>query len=144
MEESNKGDGDRLVVVEGKIKGKQRPRFNSRTGSAYTPKETISYENWVRYCYREQDGKHLTGAIRANITAYYKIPKSYTKKRVQAIREGQEYPQKKPDSDNIAKIILDSLNKIAFDDDSQVIELTVLKRYTEENERVEFLLEEIK
>ena len=144
MEESNKGDGDRLVVVEGKIKGKQRPRFNSRTGSAYTPKETISYENWVRFCYREQGGKHLTGSIRARITAYYKIPKSYTKKRVQAIREGQEYPKKKPDSDNIAKIILDSLNSIAFDDDSQVIELTVLKRYTEESERVEFLLEEIK
>lgn len=133
-----------MVVVEGKIKGKQRPRFNSRTGSTYTPKETISYENWVRFCYREQDGKHLTGSIRANITAYYKIPKSYTKKRMQAIREGREYPQKKPDSDNIAKIILDSLNKIAFDDDSQVIELTVLKRYTEESERVEFLLEEIK
>lgn len=133
-----------MIIVEGKIKGKQRPRFNSRTGSAYTPKETISYENWVRFCYREQDGKHLTGAIRANITSYYKIPKSYTKKRVQAIREGQEYPQKKPDSDNIAKIILDSLNSIAFDDDSQVIELTVLKRYTEESERVEFLLEEIK
>lgn len=133
-----------MIVVEGKIKGKQRPRFNSRTGSAYTPKETISYENWVRFCYREQDGRHLTGAIRANITAYYKIPKSYPKKRVQAIREGQEYPEKKPDVDNITKIILDSLNKIAFDDDSQVIELTVLKRYTEENERVEFELGEIK
>lgn len=144
MGESDKGDDDRLVVVEGKIKGKQRPRFNSRTGSAYTPKETISYENWVRFCYREQNGKHLTGAIRANITAYYKIPKSYTKKRVQAIREGQEYPIKKPDSDNIAKIILDSLNKIAFDDDSQVTELTVIKRYTEESERVEFEIEEVK
>lgn len=132
-----------MIIVEGKIKGKQRPRFNSRTGSAYTPKETISYENWVRFCYREQDGRHLTGAIRANITAYYKIPKSYSKKRVQAIREGQEYPEKKPDVDNITKIILDSLNKIAFDDDSQVIELTVLKRYTENTERVEFELEEI-
>lgn len=132
-----------MVVVGGKIKGKQRPRFNSRTGSAYTPKETISYENWVRFCYREQDGRHLTGAIRANITAYYKIPKSYTKKRIKAIREGLEYPRKKPDVDNIAKIVLDSLNKIAFDDDSQVTELTVLKRYTEENERIEFELHEI-
>ena len=53
-------------------------------------------------------------------------------------------PLKKPDSDNIAKIVLDSLNKIAFDDDSQVVELTVIKRWTEENERIEFDLEEIK
>jgi len=61
------------------------------------------------------------------------------------IKDGLEHIQNTPDSDNIAKIIheLDSLNKIAFDDDSQVIELTVLKKYTEELERVKFELEEI-
>lgn len=53
-------------------------------------------------------------------------------------------PLKKPDSDNIAKIVLDSLNKIAFDDDAQVVELTVVKKWTEEQERIEFELEEVK
>lgn len=130
-----------MIVVEGKIKGKARPRvFN---GHAVTPKDTVNYENWVRLCYQQQGNGLIEGSIRARIVAYYKIPKSYTKKRVQAIREGLEYPCKKPDSDNIAKIILDSLNKIAFDDDAQIVELTVLKRWTEENERVEFELEEI-
>jgi Holliday junction resolvase RusA-like endonuclease len=132
-----------MIVVEGKIKGKARPRFNTKTGRAFTPGDTVSYENWVKICYQNQDGRYLEGAIRAMITVYYKIPKSYTKKRVQAIKDGLEHPQKTPDSDNIAKIILDSLNKIAFDDDSQVVELTVLKKYTEELERVEFELEEI-
>lgn len=130
-----------MIVVEGKIKGKARPRFNTRTGRAFTPGDTITYENWVKCCYQEQFGKHLNGAIRARIEVYYKIPKSYTKRRVQAIRDGLEMPVKKPDSDNIAKIVLDSLNKIAFDDDAQVVELTVLKRWTEENERIEFELE---
>ena len=131
-----------MIIVEGKIKGKARPRvFNNR---AITPADTVNYENWVRLCYQQQEGRHLEGSIRARIIAYYKIPKSYTKKRVQAIREELEYPQKKPDIDNVAKIILDSLNKIAYEDDSQVVELTVLKRYTEEVERVEFELEEIK
>lgn len=130
-----------MIVVEGKIKGKARPRvFN---GHAVTPKDTVNYENWVRLCYQQQGNGLIEGSIRARIVAYYKVPKSYTKKRVQAIREGLEYPCKKPDSDNIAKIILDSLNKIAFDDDAQIVELTVLKRWTEENERVEFELEEI-
>ena len=36
-----------------------------------------------------------------------------------------------------------SLNKIAYDDDQQVVELAVLKRWTEGEERIEFLLEEI-
>ena len=133
-----------MIVVEGKIKGKGRPRFNTKTGRAFTPNDTITYENWIKCAYQTQGGRYLTGAIRAVIYVYYKVPKSYTKKRIQAIREGLEMPLKKPDSDNIAKIVLDSLNKIAFDDDTQVVELTVIKRWTEENERIEFDLEEIK
>ena len=132
-----------MVIVEGRIRGKQRPRFNTQSGKAFTPKDTITYENWIKCCYREQSGKWLEGAIRARIEVYYKIPKSYTKKRVQAIRDGLEMPLKKPDADNVAKIVLDSLNKIAFDDDAQVVELTVIKRWTEETERIEFKLEEI-
>lgn len=133
-----------MVIVEGRIRGKQRPRFNTQSGKAFTPTDTITYENWIKCCYREQSGKWLEGAIRARIEVYYKIPKSYTKKRVQAIRDGLEMPLKKPDADNVAKIVLDSLNKIAFDDDAQVVELTVIKRWTEETERIEFELEEIR
>ena len=51
---------------------------------------------------------------------------------------------KKPDADNVAKIVLDSLNKIAYEDDKQVVELTVIKRWTFDNERIEFEVEEIK
>lgn len=130
-----------MITIEGKIKGKARPRV-TKSGIAFTPADTVNYENWVRINYKEQSGRHFEGSVRASITAYYKIPKSYPKKRVQAIRDGLEYPQKKPDADNIAKIILDSLNKIAFEDDSQVTELTVLKKWTEDIERVEFDLQE--
>ena len=58
--------------------------------------------------------------------------------------DGTDYPMKKPDCDNVVKIVLDSLNKIAYDDDKQVVELTVLKRWTFDNERIEFEMEEIK
>ncbi|TGY43168.1 RusA family crossover junction endodeoxyribonuclease [Clostridium perfringens] len=127
-----------MVVVTGKIRGKARPRVCR--GHAFTPKDTVEYEKLVRDCYKEQDGRYLEGSIKALIIAYYKIPKSYSKKRVQAIREGLEKPTKKPDADNIGKIILDSLNGIAYKDDSQIIELMVIKRYTEVDERVEFKL----
>ncbi|MGU8664601.1 RusA family crossover junction endodeoxyribonuclease [Clostridium perfringens] len=127
-----------MVVVTGKIRGKARPRICR--GHAFTPKDTVQYEKLVRECYQKQDGRYLEGSVRALIIAYYKIPKSYSKKRVQAIRDGLEKPKKKPDADNIAKIILDSLNGIAYKDDSQIIELSVIKIYTEELERVEFNL----
>lgn len=132
-----------MVVVEGKIKGKARPRFNTKTGRAFTPGDTISYENWIKFCYKEQDGKYLDGPIRVRIEVYYQIPKSYTKGKRLACKHNITPPCKKPDADNIAKIILDSLNKIAFDDDSQVVDLTVIKRWTEGIERVEFILEEV-
>ncbi|HFD2043496.1 TPA: RusA family crossover junction endodeoxyribonuclease [Clostridium perfringens] len=125
-----------MVVVTGKIRGKARPRVCR--GHAFTPKDTVEYENLVRDCYKKQDGRYLEGSIKAFIIAYYKIPKSYSKKRVQAIRDGLEKPTKKPDADNIVKIILDSLNGIAYKDDSQIIELIIIKRYTEDEERVEF------
>lgn len=127
-----------MVVVTGKIRGKARPRICR--GHAFTPKDTVQYEKLVRDCYKEQDGRYLEGAVRALIIAYYKIPKSYSKKRVQAIRDGLGKPTKKPDADNIAKVILDSLNGVAYKDDSQIIELIVIKRYTEDEERVEFEL----
>ena len=132
-----------MIVVEGKIKGKARPRFSTRTGRAFTPNDTINYENWIKHCYKEQDGRYLEGAIRAKIIAYYKIPKSYSKKRIQGILEGLEQPIKKPDADNIGKIILDSLNNIAFDDDSHIVHMEVIKRWTEGTERIEFELEEV-
>ena len=132
-----------MIVVEGTIRGKQRPQFKKKTGKAFTPNQTINYENWIKQCYIEQSNKLLQGAIRARIEIYYSVPKSYSKRKIEAIKGGTDYPMKKPDCDNVVKIVLDSLNKIAYDDDKQVVELTVLKRWTFDNERIEFEMEEI-
>lgn len=129
------------VVVEGKIQGKARPRIVQ--GHAFTPQHTVVYENWVRSCYQEQCGKYFEGPVSATIIVNCKIPQSYSKKRVKAILEGKELPTKKPDLDNVAKIILDSLNGIAYNDDAQVVGLFVCRVYTQEQERVEFSLQEV-
>ena len=39
---------------------------------------------------------------------------------------------KKVDCDNLAKIVLDSLNGIAYKDDAQIFELSVKKLYADE------------
>ena len=41
------------------------------------------------------------------------------------------YPTTKPDTDNIVKSILDSLNGIAYKNDKQVVDLRVRKQYAE-------------
>lgn len=122
-------------TVPGEPKGKARPRVvhNNGFARAYTTKDTMNYETYVKWIYTEtQEPTKLHGEIEATIKAYYPIPKSMTKKNRQLIEENKLHPTKKPDSDNVAKIILDSLNKIAFDDDSQVVKLVVEKYYSEE------------
>ena len=48
---------------------------------------------------------------------------------------------KKPDIDNIAKIILDALNKLAFKDDNQITKLEIEKKYGTE-EKISVKVEE--
>ncbi len=119
--------------VLGKFQAKQRPRFNTKSGFAYTPKETRIYENLVR-CKGEEKMLELkltpfNGPLFVNLNFYFEVPKSATKKMIEAITLGKEKPTKKPDVDNIAKTILDSLNGICYHDDSQVVDLRVIKSY---------------
>lgn len=120
--------------VIGRPRGKERPRLG-RYG-AYTPKKTKEYEEQVQEAFIKEYGniEPLEGAIHARILAVFEVPKSYSKKRRQEILEEESLYSHKPDGDNIAKAILDSLNGLAFKDDSQVVCLTVIKLYGEESE----------
>lgn len=117
--------------IPGKVQAKQRPRFNGKF--AYTPKETIAYENWVRTCYLEKYRGQpiLENPLKVKIVAYYEIPKSTSKKRRLEMKDDKVFPTVKPDTDNIAKSILDSLNNIAYLDDKQVVKLEVEKYYSD-------------
>ena len=125
-------------TVYGEPVAKGRPRM-TRSGHTYTPQKTVNYENLVKLSYQEQVRQKLDGYISATINAYFAIPKSASQKKQKAMISGEILPTKKPDTDNIAKAILDSLNNIAYNDDSQVTELVVRKYYGEQP-RVEVAL----
>lgn len=126
--------------VPGKPRGKERPRSHRVKNfiTTYTPKNTVEYEKQIKKSYEEyaKDVK-LEGCIEAEITAVFPIPKATKKKDRQRMEEGNVRCMTKPDCDNIAKIILDPLNQIAYDDDSQVCSLKTEKVYgTEPQVRV--------
>lgn len=119
-------------TIPGKPFAKQRPKASRRGKfiSVYTPKETVDYENLVKYSYYSQNGDNmLQGPLAAEIVGTFPIPKSASKKQVQLMLDGEIKHTKKPDCDNMAKIVLDALNGIAFEDDSQVVELSIKKEY---------------
>ena len=130
-----------IFTIKGEPRGKGRPRF-TKTGRVYTPTETAQYESLVGLSYRNSArGYKFTSPVRVTIKAFQKPPKK-SKKVVEDMLNGRILPTKKPDLDNIAKIVLDGLNKVAWDDDTQVIEMMVTKRYSEEP-LVAVIIEEI-
>lgn len=49
---------------------------------------------------------------------------------------GALLPTKKPDLDNVAKIVCDALNGVAYKDDAQIVDLKVHKYFSETPEVV--------
>jgi Holliday junction resolvase RusA-like endonuclease len=127
--------------IIGKPGAKGRPRF-TKYGKTYTDEKTVNYENLVKLSYQNQvNGKFGEDEeLSVLIHAYFPIPKSTSKKQKDMMINYQRQPTVKPDCDNIAKVILDSLNNVAYKDDSQVVELTVAKFYSD-NPRVEVIIQ---
>ena len=124
-----------MFEVKGKPQGKQRPRI-LKSGHRFTPKKTTDYEQLVKLKYLEAAKGfkfEKDVPLEIEIQAAFKPPKTVSKKIRLEMLEDKILPTKKPDVDNIAKIILDALNGVAYHDDSQVIFLRLSKYYLEES-----------
>lgn len=123
------------VCIYGEPQGKGRPRFSTVCGHAKTrtPDQTVIYENLVKTEYRNQSGVRFPddAMLDVRVMAYYTIPKSISKKKRQAMLDHKVRPTKKPDFDNIGKVICDSLNGIAYRDDVQIVDAQVRKFYSD-------------
>ena len=118
-------------TVPGNPQGKARAR-TCRNGNTYTPDNTVLYENLIKTEFLSQYGRGnriRQSAVFMHIIAVYPIPASYSKRDKAAALAGDLLPAKKPDADNVAKVIADALNGLAYDDDAQITDLLVVKRY---------------
>jgi len=127
------GEKPLIFTIPGEPVGKARPRFVRRGNSVstYTPKQTATYERAVKYYFRlaHRDPAQLRGPISVKITAILGVPLSGSKLGNGRKLSGITRPTKKPDADNILKVICDSLNNVAWRDDAQVVEACISKHY---------------
>ena len=129
--------------VIGKPYGQKRPRAFRRGKflGIYAPKENVEYSVKVVNAFNKVGKKYDDVPLVIEIQAFFKKPK-LTKKEQALNLPKHKFPTKKPDGDNIAKAILDSLNAVAYHDDSYVTELSVSKYYTDGEERVNIVIYE--
>lgn len=116
--------------------GKARARV-SRFGGHFTPKKTVDAEAKIRTVFEDYMDVYEIKMIEkdipieVNIYAYYEIPKAYSKSKRELALSRKIYPTKKPDKDNVEKLIYDALNKVVFWDDSQIVSGSFLKVFAD-------------
>ena len=107
---------------------KGRPRF-TRQGRTYTPAATRKWEEHVRDTARRCcPDVRLEGALRCGLKFWLPVPQSWSKSRQErALEDG--WCVGRNDADNLAKGVLDALNGICYNDDRQIVDLRITKRY---------------
>jgi len=120
--------------VDGTPVPKGRARYARRGNfiSTYTPEKTRTYETLIKEAAIEAMGASEPLETPVSLYLYIRvpIPKSCTKKRLEAIDNGSEKPTKKPDASNILKSVEDGMNGVVYHDDSQIINIHVTKVYS--------------
>ena len=122
-----------VFEVPGEPIGKARPRVVD--GHAYTPSRTKAYEQAVRLAYKQAvmdrpEGERFWGEdaqLSIQIAAFYQMPKKVSRQMKAAMLRWEERPRKKPDLDNVLKIVSDALNGLAYHDDSQIVHMDASK-----------------
>jgi Holliday junction resolvase RusA-like endonuclease len=120
------------LTVPGEPQAKQRPRM-TRQGRTYTPAKTVNYETLIQECFASTFPGHvpLEGALVLNVQAHFTVPASWSLKKQRLAYDCQLRPTKKPDVDNVIKSVADSLNGIAWRDDSQIVTVIASKWYSD-------------
>lgn len=110
--------------------GKGRARV-TRTGHAYTPAATRSYETAIRFAAAEamRGAAPIEGPVAVELLAQLPIPPSWSKRKQAAALTGELRPTGRPDLDNVLKAALDGVNAIVVRDDAQAVEFRCRKVY---------------
>jgi len=119
-----------VVTIPGKPMGEPRAAHRVVNGFArkFVPKASQEYraiiQTHVAEAMKQTGAQTFVGPVMVYITALFELPKSKHKKKHPP---RLDWCTKKPDTDNIAKIVCDALNGVAWMDDSQVVTLNVAK-----------------
>lgn len=115
------------------VPGEPVPWARARTNGKrhYTDPKVATYKRAVATVAQANIGPRgpIAGPLTLEIVAVLPIPQSWPNKRRAAALEGREWPNSKPDWDNLGKAVSDALNGVLYVDDAQVVRASVEKVY---------------
>lgn len=130
-----------IVKIPGKPIGQARPRMTTIRGKprVYDPKKS---SDWKKFAAKIMALKATDGPIDVAcgvvIRAYFNPPKG-----AKAYERHSPWRAKKPDIDNIIKIVLDAGNGVLWKDDNLVVSVEAVKFQTAQPESVTVIAQEI-
>ncbi|WP_223555492.1 RusA family crossover junction endodeoxyribonuclease [Lysinibacillus sphaericus] len=127
--------------IPGVIQPQERPRF-SRRGKKVVTHDAPKSKDFVKIvAWQNKPSELITEPIKLKADIFFMPPKKYhTGPKRKLIASGELRPMTKPDLDNLIKGIKDGCNKIIWHDDSQIVDMTVRKFYSEQP-RAEVMIE---
>jgi Holliday junction resolvase RusA-like endonuclease len=119
----------RIVISEEPVaKARSRVVFNNGKIHSFTPAKTKDAQDLIRLrCMRHQEqcfGEHIPVKL---TVVFYRTKSKWLPRK-------EELPFRKPDLDNMGKLVQDALNGILYKDDAQICSLSFKKRWTDRPE----------
>ena len=108
--------------IPGEPVPKGRPRA-TRHGVVYTPKRTKEWEKAVFVAAKQSRIPKMSGDLTVIVEFYRKS-------------------RRRTDLDNLIKGVMDALNRVAWDDDSQVVKIMATKFFVDENPHTAVVISE--
>lgn len=121
------------LIIPGEPCAKGRPHFVKKTGVAITPQKTRTREGVIASLAMDamRGRTPLDGPLCVSVLAVMAVPASWSGVKKRAALAGQILPAKRPDLDNLLKLVTDGLNEIVYTDDALIVELRARKVYGE-------------
>jgi Holliday junction resolvase RusA-like endonuclease len=123
-----------FITLPGEPRGKGRPRIGKLSNGrpvAFTPSITRNYEAELKFAAIQamSGGRPIDEPVSVEMLIAFGIPKSMGKKYQALAKDDLLRPTKKPDADNVFKMV-DALNGIVWRDDSQIVRAHIERIYS--------------
>lgn len=127
------------VPGEAKSERKRQRFVKTKTGATIGHRtdepDRADFKSRIAYFAAQHFTEPLTGPVSVQIAVFKPVPPSWPKRPT----NGNPWPThwwKKPDAENFSKIVCDALTGIAWQDDAQIVDLHVSKRFGDRHETV--------